>query len=160
MSQSFHIATAETPADLAAIARLFSAYGASLGIDLTYQDFAGELARLPGQYGPPDGALLLARDADGLALGCVALRPFAPGVVEMKRMYVAPEGRGLGLGRALLEAVLGEARRLGAREIVLDTLPELIAAIALYSSAGFKEIPPYYATPIERTIFFRLALGS
>ncbi|SHF25238.1 Acetyltransferase (GNAT) family protein [Kaistia soli DSM 19436] len=157
---AFQIAPAIDGADLADVARLFAAYVASLGVDLTYQDFAGELARLPGQYGPPDGALLIARDADGLAIGCVALRPFAPEVVEMKRMYVAPEGRGLGLGRGLLQAVLREARRLGAREILLDTLPELSAAIALYRSAGFTEIPPYYATPIERTIFFRLTLGG
>ncbi|MBZ9937639.1 GNAT family N-acetyltransferase [Mesorhizobium sp. BR1-1-16] len=160
MSSPFEIVTARKPAELADVARLFVAYAASLGIDLAYQDFSGELAGLPGQYGPPDGALLLARDADGLALGCVALRPFAPDVVEMKRMYVAPAGRGLGLGRALLDAILVEARKLGAREIVLDTLPELAAAIALYRSAGFEEIPPYYKTPIERTIFFRLKLGA
>lgn len=158
MTTTFRIATAASADDIAAMAGLFRAYAAALDIDLTYQDFEGELAGLPGQYGPPGGALLLARGADGTALGCVALRPFDDGRVEMKRMYVAPEGRGLGLGRALLEAAIAAARSIGAKAILLDTLPELTAAIALYRSAGFEEVPAYYATPVARTIFFRLGL--
>ncbi len=154
----FAIAPAATAADIADAARLFRAYAASLDIDLCFQNFDAELAGLPGQYGPPDGALLLARNEDRMAVGCVALRAFAEGAVEMKRMYVAPEGRGQMLGRALLDAAIAEARRLGAGEILLDTLPELSAAIALYRSAGAEEIAPYYETPIERTIFFRLEL--
>ena len=157
---SMTIATARTADDIDDVRRLFAAYAEGLGIDLDYQDFVGELAGLPGPYGPPGGALLIARGADGAARGCVALRSFAPGTVEMKRMYVAPEARGMGLGHALLAAILDEARRLGAREIVLDTLPELGAAIALYRAAGFEPIPAYYETPIERTLFFRLPLGA
>src|SRR5262249_55662894 len=89
--------------DLPAIASLFRAYAASLPISLDYQDFDAELALLPGKYAPPKGALILARNDAGDAIGCVALRPFEneEGVCEMKRLYVAPEGRGTGLGRQL-----------------------------------------------------------
>lgn len=150
----FLIAPARTAADLTAAARLFRAYAASLDIDLSYQDFAAELAGLPGKYAPPAGALLLARDPQGEALGCVALRPIAPeGCCEMKRLYVAPQGRGLGLGRALVDAILGEAVRIGHREMRLDTLPTMTAALALYRRAGFAPIARYYDTPVAGTIF-------
>ena len=132
---------AATAADVADVRGLFEAYAASLEIDLGYQGFAAELAGLPGSYAPPAGALLLARDAAGPALGCVALRPLADaGVCEMKRLYVAPAARGLGLGAALVAAILAEARRIGYREIRLDTLPTMASAIALYRRAGFAEI--------------------
>lgn len=144
--------------DLTAIARLFQAYGDSLEVDLGYQDFAGELAGLPGKYAAPAGALLLARDADGEAIGCVGMRPLSDGVCEMKRLYVAPEGRGLGLGRALMQAVTDQARRRGYGEMRLDTLPTMAAAQGLYRQAGFEVIPPYYHTPVEGTVFMRLML--
>src|SRR6187402_1822265 len=97
------IISATTPAELAAAATLFQAYADALDIDLAYQDFTRELAALPGKYAPPRGALLLAVDGDGTALGCVALRPFGDGdACEMKRLYVAPAARGTGLGRALV----------------------------------------------------------
>lgn len=150
----FHIATARTATDLEDAARLFGAYAASLDIDLSYQDFATELAGLPGKYAPPAGALLLARGPGGEALGCVALRPIAPeGCCEMKRLYVAPQGRGLGLGRALVGAILGEAARIGYREMRLDTLPSMTAALALYHEAGFVVIERYYDTPVAGTLF-------
>jgi GNAT superfamily N-acetyltransferase len=150
----FDIAAVHTSGDLAATATLFQAYAASLPIDLGYQDFEAELATLPGKYAPPAGALLLARDASGCAVGCVALRPMEPaGCCEMKRLYVAPEGRGLGLGRALVEAITGTAARLGYREIRLDTLPTMTQALSLYGKSGFEPVPAYYATPIAGTIF-------
>ena len=78
MAQAFTINPATGPDDMAAARALFEAYAASLPIDLDYQDFAGELAGLPGKYAPPRGALLLARNGAGEAIGCVALRPCHP----------------------------------------------------------------------------------
>ncbi len=150
----FQIGPAETADDLAAAARLFQAYAASLTIDLAYQDFAAELASLPGRYAPPRGVLLLARDGRGQALGCIGLRPLAEaGVCEVKRLYVSPAARGMGLGRALVDAVVAAAERLGYREARLDSLPEMAAAIALYRAAGFAPIEPYYDTPVAGTVF-------
>ena len=157
----FRIGPAVAGADIADTARLFQAYAASLDVDLGYQGFAAELAGLPGGYAPPGGALLLARGLGGEALGCVALRPMAAeGCCEMKRLYVAPAGRGLGLGRALVDAVVGAAAGLGYREMRLDTLPSMDAAIALYRSAGFRPIAPYYDTPVAGTLFLARRLSA
>lgn len=152
---AFYIAPAREPADLAAIATLFASYAASLDVDLGYQDFASELATLPGKYAPPTGALLLARDPDTKPLGCVALRALdSEGCCEMKRLYVSPQARGLGLGRALIMAISAEAEQIGYRELRLDTLPGMTEAISLYEAAGFVPIAPYYETPIACTRFF------
>lgn len=155
----FKIRPVRTSEDLAATIALFRAYAASLGVDLAYQDFEGELAALPGKYAPPEGALLLACRLDGTPLGCVAMRPMAPaGCCEMKRLYVAPEARGLGLGKALVEAVVEAAQRAGYRELWLDTLPDMLDAQALYARLGFTLIAPYYDTPIAGTVFMGRAL--
>jgi ribosomal protein S18 acetylase RimI-like enzyme len=157
----FTIEPVRSTADLAATTRLFNAYATSLGIDLGYQDFAAELAGLPGKYAPPAGKLLLARDNYGKALGCIGLRPIEPdGICEMKRLYVAPRGRGLGLGRALVDAIVAEAIRIGYREMRLDTLPSMAEAIALYRKAGFLPIAPYYETPVAGTLFLARALPA
>lgn len=164
---NFTITPAITPADLSAIATLFNSYATALQIDLTFQSFAAELATLPGAYSPPRrGALLLARETGtGAAMGCVALRALgdancntALDCAEMKRLYVAPAGRGLGLGKALAEAVVREAKILGYEAVRLDTLPNMHAARAVYEQIGFSEIEGYYATPIEGTIFLELKL--
>jgi len=155
----FQIAQLGSPDDLRAAAALFEAYAASLEVDLSYQGFDAELTGLPGQYAPPAGVLLLARDQAGTAIGCVALRPMTQtGCCEMKRLYVAPSGRGLGLGRALAEAVVEEAARIGYREMRLDTLPTMGAAIGLYEALGFERIAPYYDTAPAGTIFLGRAL--
>ena len=158
MSARFHIVPVRTPEDLEATIILFHAYADFLGVDLTYQKFADEMAAMPGKYAPPNGELLLARGQDGAALGCVGLRPLEDGACEMKRLYVTPEARGLKLGHALADAIVAEARRIGYAEMRLDTLPKLTAAIALYKTMGFRQIPAYYDTPIAGTLFFSLKL--
>jgi len=157
---TFAIAPATTADDLAAVARLFRAYAAALPVDVGYQGFDAELASLPGRYAPPAGALLLARAPDDAPLGCVALRPLEAGACEMKRLYVAPGGRGLGLGRTLVAAVIAAAERIGYREMRLDTLPGMAAAIALYRATGFSPVAPYYPTPVAGTLFFARTLGA
>lgn len=157
VTAAFHIAPARAPEDIAAVADLFQAYARALPIDLGYQDFAAELASLPGKYAPPAGELLLARDAQSRPLGCVALRPLSdPGACEMKRLYLAPNARGLGLGRGLAEAVVHAARSLGYRELRLDTLASMTTAIALYERMGFQRIAPYYAPTPAGTVFMAL----
>lgn len=150
----FAITPIRSAGDLVDTVALFTAYANSLGVDLAYQGFAAEMAAMPGKYAPPDGALLLARRTDGQAIGCVGLRPIDPtGCCEMKRLYVTPQARGLGLGKALVEAVVAEAQGIGYREIRLDTLPTMDEAIGLYRKLGFEEIAPYYVTPIAGTRF-------
>jgi ribosomal protein S18 acetylase RimI-like enzyme len=157
----FTIASVASSADLDAARALFQAYAASLPIDLGYQGFATELATLPGAYAAPAGALLLARDREARAIGCVALRALVSlSVCEMKRLYVSPAARGLGLGRALLAAVLAEAERLGYCEIRLDTLPTMVAAIAMYRQAGFVPVAPYYDTAPAGTLFLARRLDD
>jgi GNAT superfamily N-acetyltransferase len=160
-SQMFQIKPVRSAADLEAIVRLFSAYACAFGVDLGYQDFATELASLPGRYAPPDGELLLARDNYGEPLGCIGLRPIKPDrCCEMKRLYVSPRVRSLGLGSALIDAIIGEAVRIGYIEMRLDTLPAMTDAISLYRRAGFEPIAPYYETPIAGTLFLARPLTA
>ncbi|MBM3647287.1 MAG: GNAT family N-acetyltransferase [Alphaproteobacteria bacterium] len=163
-SDPITIAPATGPADLAAIRALFADYARSLGFSLDYQGFDSELAGLPGKYTPPDGALLLARAA-GEAAGCVALRRLGEDVCEMKRLYVPPAHRALrmadgkSIGRGLALAVVAEARRLGYRRLRLDTIKgKMDAAVALYRSMGFVDIPPYYPSPVPDTAYMELML--
>lgn len=137
---------------------LLREYGSLLGVDLSFQDFARELKDLPGAYAAPTGTLLLAFHR-GRAAGCVAVREFAPGVCEMKRLYVRHAFRGQKLGRMLAEAAVERARELGYRRIRLDTLPWMEEAIALYRSLGFTEIAPYRANPVPGAVFMELVLA-
>jgi ribosomal protein S18 acetylase RimI-like enzyme len=157
----FVVSPVRTAEDLAAAVRLFRAYASSLDVDLSYQNFEQEMAAMPGKYAAPAGVLLLARDAGGAPVGCVGLRPIEPpGCCEMKRLYVAPEARGWGLGERLVAAVIREADRIGYREMRLDTLPSMAGAIALYRKLGFETMEPYYATPVAGTIFLRRMLRA
>lgn len=147
------------PRDLPDVADLFRAYAAALPVDLNAQRFIEELAGLPGAYAPPRGALLLARAPSAEPLGCIALRPLDAEACEVKRLYVVPAARGLGLGRALVAALIEEAQRLGYREMKLDTLPEMAAAVALYRRLGFAPIPPYGSHPYPGLICLGKALS-
>jgi ribosomal protein S18 acetylase RimI-like enzyme len=149
-SPTFRIESARTEEDIVIARTLFREYEAAIPIELDFQGFEAELASLPGKYVPPVGELLIARDDQGQPIGCVAVRPLPEdGVCEMKRLYVAPFGRGVGLGRALVEAILEAAARLGYREIRLDTLPTMTDAIRLYERLGFGPIAPYNESPIK-----------
>ena len=153
------IAPASSPTDLIDIARLFRAYAESLDFKLCFQGFDAELAGLPGKYASPAGALLIARGPNRAPLGCVAMRALdEPGICEMKRLYVAPAGRGQGLGRKLADAIVASAREAGYGEMRLDTLVSMTAARMLYASLGFREIDAYYDTPIRGTVFLSLTL--
>jgi ribosomal protein S18 acetylase RimI-like enzyme len=159
VAPEIRIAPVRTADDLVAAAVLFRRYAESLDVDLAYQNFETEVATLPGFYAPPVGTLLLARRADDTALGCVGLRPLAiAGCCEMKRLYVSPEGRSLGLGNALAEAIVREGARIGYREMRLDTLPSMTEAIALYRKLGFEPTAAYYETPVAGTVFMRRGL--
>jgi ribosomal protein S18 acetylase RimI-like enzyme len=153
------ITEARFPQERTAVEELLREYAASLGFDLCFQGFERELATLPGDYAPPPGRLLLAR-VDGALAGCVALRPLGAGVCEMKRLYVRAACRGLGLGRGLVEALLGHARNLDYATMRLDTVPAMVEAIALYTSLGFRDIPPYRPNPIPGARCLELDLGA
>jgi putative acetyltransferase len=154
--------TPATAQRLGATRELFLEYAASLGIDLCFQNFDAELAGLPGDYAPPQGALLLAL-VNGEVAGCGALRAL-PGVdhanaCEMKRVYVRPRYRGIGLGRMLVQVLLERAAQAGYSSVLLDTLDDMDAARTLYVSLGFQEVAPYYVNPIAGVHFLKADLA-
>jgi ribosomal protein S18 acetylase RimI-like enzyme len=150
---------ASIPDELPAIRELFRDYEAGLDVDLCFQGFEEELATLPSKYSRPRGGIWLAVKGGQFA-GCVALRPLDVETAEMKRLYVRPAFRGLGIGRKLAEHVLTEAAAAGYRSICLDTLPTMTGAIALYCSLGFVEIEPYYKNPVEGALFMERTVGD
>jgi ribosomal protein S18 acetylase RimI-like enzyme len=108
-----------------------------------------------------DGALLIAVSVDGDPIGCVGVRKLGePGVCEMKRLHVAPNARGAGIGRALVVAAIEAATLAGYDAMRLDTLPTMAAAAALYRQFGFETTPAYYDTPVAGTTFMRKALAG
>ncbi|MFV0300187.1 MAG: GNAT family N-acetyltransferase [Paracoccus sp. (in: a-proteobacteria)] len=154
----FTITDAAFPRDTEAVRHLFRAYATWLGVDLDFQDFEAELATLPGRYAPPGGALLLLRDADGRAVGCVAMRALADGACEMKRLYLDGAARGSGQGRALADAIVARARAAGYRRMVLDTLDHMGAALRLYDRMGFHGVEAYYHNPLPGAVYLGLDL--
>ncbi len=173
--------TAESPEEIDSVRAIFGEYAQTLGIDLAFQGFDEELCGLPGDYAAPRGTLLLALiDAEEMApaheeallqrpsgqrmriAGCGALRPLDaadyPNAAEMKRLYVRPPFRGLGLGRQLAEAILDAGRSAGYSCVLLDTLSDMEAARALYEDLGFVEVPPYYHNPIAGSHYLKVDL--
>ena len=151
-SEAFTIRPARAAEDLAAARQLYREYRDFLG-DVELPGYDDEIAGLPGKYAPPTGELLVAHGSDGAALGCIALQPLPDGSAEVKRLFVRPAGRGLGLGRALIRAIEAEARRIGYPELRLDTLPRLVAAVALYRSLGFDYVDRYNDNPNAGVVF-------
>jgi ribosomal protein S18 acetylase RimI-like enzyme len=136
---------------------IFQEYAESLGADPCLQDFAEELASLPGRYARPEGRLLLAM-VEGQVAGCAALRSLDSETGEMKRVYVRPAFRGLGLGRMLAESILKESRAAGYRRVWLDTLPSMIGAQYLYRELGFRKIAPYGDNRVPEAVYLELEL--
>lgn len=138
-------------------AELFEEYAGSLDFSLDFQGFDRELRSLPGEYAPPEGALLIARVSGELA-GCVGLRRLEAGTCEMKRLFVRPMFRGRGVGRALAERIVDRARALGYARMRLDTVPSMTTAQTLYRSMGFREIPAYRYNPVPDAEYLELEL--
>ena len=140
---------------------IFREYAGTLAVDLCFQGFEAELQDLPGDYVEPHGRLLLAL-VDGQVAACGAFRPLADvdyaNACEMKRLYVRPAFRGMGLGRLLAQALLDHAREAGHSVMLLDTLDEMETARDLYASLGFEEIPPYYFNPLSGAHYLKCEL--
>jgi putative acetyltransferase len=149
---------AVSPTQIAQVRELFQEYAQSLGFSLCFQNFDKELADLPGNYAPPAGRLLLA-EYDGQFAACVALHKLDSGICEMKRLYLRPQFRGKGFGRALADRIIAEAREIGYERMRLDTVePVMKDAVAMYRKLGFKEISPYCANPMAGAIYMELEL--
>lgn len=155
-----NIREAQFPQDVALVRRLFEDYQADIDVDLCFQSFAEELASLPGKYLK---IWLAERQSEesghSEAIGCIALRPLGQNIGEMKRLFVYPQGRSLGAGRALAQTLIDSAKERGMTAIRLDTIQtKMPSAVALYRSLGFREIAPYTANPMEGLLFMELAL--
>jgi len=156
--KGFSFFQAESPEQIAHVRGLFLEYAHSLGFSLCFQDFDKELAALPGKYAAPEGRLLIA-EYEGQLAGCVALRKLDDAVCEMKRLYLRPQFRGKGLGRALADRIILEARGIGYRRMRLDTVePVMKDAVAMYRKIGFQEIAPYRKNPIAGALYLELKL--
>ena len=175
------IRAAQFPAEREAVAGLFTAYARSLPISLDFQNFDAELNGLPGKYAAAEGgAVYLACVPASAALmgpadvhdataspsssvrehviGCVALRALdPPAKCELKRLYLAPASRRLGIGGKLMDAVTQRARQLGYKYMLLDTLSSMKAAQSMYVNYGFVEVDKYYES-VEDAVFYLLAL--
>jgi GNAT superfamily N-acetyltransferase len=157
MDTLWQIQPVEGEAAVATVRTLLLEYWDSFGFTPCFQNFGDEVASLPGAYAPPSGCLALVT-VNGEPAGCVAMRRVDERRAEAKRLYVRPAFRGSGLGRALLEWVMTEARAAGYREIVGDTMPAMRDALALYDRMGFKRAEPYSEHPTEGAIFIRIEL--
>jgi ribosomal protein S18 acetylase RimI-like enzyme len=143
--------------DLEDVKQLFREYVEFLQVNLDFQDFENELAKLPAKYAEPEGSIFLAK-VGGQAAGCIALWKLEVGVCEMKRLFVKSEFQGLGLGRMLANKLMEEAKNKGYSTIKLDTLRRLKSANNLYASLGFRETQPYNFNPEHDIVYFENTL--
>jgi len=156
--KALDFAQAESPDQITQARELFLEYAQSLGFSLCFQNFDQELASLPGGYAAPQGRLLLV-EYEGQLAGCIALHKLADGICEMKRLYLRPQFRGKGLGRALAGYIIAEARQIGYQRMRLDTVePAMKDAVAMYRKLGFQEIAPYCENPIAGALYMELTL--
>ncbi len=154
----FEIRSIESGDDIAPARELFREYEKWLDMDLCFQSFEEELATLPGKYAPPDGRLYLAF-VDEKPAGCIALRKLEDGICEMKRLYLNDAARGQGIGKKLIEKLIGDAREIGYKKMRLDTFPPKMGkAVSLYESYGFRPIHAYYDNPHDGVLFMELDL--
>ena len=151
----WEIREASSAEEYQAAVGLFNEYLASLDFDLGFQNVNHELTLLPTMYGPPTGGLFLVQ-AQGTYVGCAALRQIENNTTcELKRMYLQPAYRGLGIGNAIMERSIGLARRLGYTVMKLDTIGyKMPWAVKLYESYGFRETTPYNYNPHEGVLYF------
>jgi ribosomal protein S18 acetylase RimI-like enzyme len=157
-NDGLHIIQLESVQHLDHIRALFAEYAESLDFDLDFQNFKDELTRLPGEYAPPEGCLVIAF-YHGEPAGCVGLRKLEKSICEMKRLYVRPKYRAMGIGKILAESIIQEAGVRGYKRMRLDTVPSMIEARRLYRSMGFKKIDPYCYNPIQGATFWEKTLG-
>jgi putative acetyltransferase len=156
--QGLEIRAANTDGDVVVVRELWREYWESFGLSLDFQGFGSEMRGLPGVYGADSGALLLALYKDEPA-GTIALRRLDEKSGEVKRLYLRPQFRGLGLGRRLVEEVVKRARGFGYDCLYADTLPVMIDALSLYERMGFERIAAYAPVPTPGAIYMKLRLG-
>ncbi len=151
------VRNAEFPQDAAAVLDIWREFVDSPSVSLDYQGNEEEFADLPGKYAAPEGRVLVAERHSKL-VGCIAFRKVNSDICEMKRLYVRPEGRGLGLGLQLTRRLIAEAIEVGYAEMRLDVLAEFENARAIYESLGFAPADPISFNPLPGTSFLGLAL--
>ena len=155
--QNVDVRRAESLSDVEAVRQLWREYWESFGLPMDFQGFGQEVQGLPGAYGAEGGVLLLATYEDEPA-GTIALRRLERTSGEVKRLYLRPQFRGLGLGRRLLEVVIERARALGYESLYADTLPVMTEALSLYERVGFDRVGAYSPAPTPGAIYMKLEL--
>jgi putative acetyltransferase len=140
-------------------AEIFREYQVYLGVDLCFQSFESELLNLSTIYKKPFGTIILAKHETEI-VACIALKPIENGNCEMKRLYVKPKYRGLGIGKILVEKILKFAKKRKYHLMKLDTLVTLKEAIALYESFGFIATKPYVYNPLDEVLYFEKDLKN
>lgn len=157
MKPEFEIREAKGVGDMAIAADMFREYQVWLDIDLCFQDFEAELADVAGMYAPPRGVIFIAT-VNGEDVGVGALRPVSDSSCEMKRVYVRESARGFGIGKRIIDLLIARGQSAGYSSMILDTLPKLKTAQAIYKALGFQEIPPYYKNPTPGVVYFEKIL--